>query len=156
MGFSFPSSLFFAISHIIPISSTGLGRALLGEIKDLLISSREPGRKKFTNSRILGYQYLAYLDKTEKWHVMSSFEFGQFITHQHRAKKPTDTVAIVSNSLAARRAWFENYGGMGRLPSAIQKTPIQGKDNLTVYLIASDTLPITIWQDLSKFNPKLY
>ncbi len=95
-----------------------------GEI-DLLFTSQEPGKRKFENELILGYQNLDCHNKNAKDKIMSPFEYATLDVKkksQRRLGSPNvhNTRTLVSNSLEWRRLWIEKYGGEGFLPSKIQ------------------------------------
>ncbi len=114
---------------------------------DLILTSREPGRKKFKYLKVLGYQSLDPVDKPGEFGVMSSFEFE---SRSSRGKSRTDeTPVFISNSLAARKGWLEKYGGRGCIPSEVRKNKSTAADCQEVYLIGTDTLGDALWKKVT-------
>jgi len=114
---------------------------LKGEV-DLILTSREPGKRKFRFEKTLGRQSLETIKRPGEFQVLSSYEYGM------RSLKPSSTAGsrvVVSNSLAVRRDWMERYGGMGVLPGNVQK---QGESE--VLLVANELFPEELWKSLLK------
>lgn len=108
---------------------------------DVILTSREPGRKKFKHSRILGYQSLNFVQGKEgSILAMSSFEYGM----QPAKRKSADRV-LISNSLAVKRGWIEKCGGSGSLPTELGTK----KTQLGVYMIGLDSLSDKVWSRIS-------
>jgi len=129
---------------------------------DVIFTAREPGRKKYQYSKLLGYQSLELVESNENIRVMSSFEFGVSeikTARQNKAKKGAEAQpkTIFSNSLAVRRQWMESCGGVGTLPSAVRaaKKPAATSHKVVeedeVYLYAQDNLSAALWEKASKF-----
>jgi DNA-binding transcriptional LysR family regulator len=129
---------------------------------DVIFTAREPGRKKYQFSRHLGYQSLELVESSDKFRVMSSFEFGVNEIKSARQSKGKKSEAlgpktIISNSLAVRRQWMEACGGIGTLPSAVRSSKkgaasankVVEEDD--VYIYAQDSLSPTLWEKASKF-----
>ena len=123
---------------------------------DLIFISRLPGRKKPRQCRLLGHQTLEKTGTDPRTRVISPYEHQ---THQDTAGQevaipPQGTRVLVSNSLAIRRRWIEDFGGMGLIPSAVRgqenssSTPKRGSP---VYLIASDALGLALWNKIARF-----
>lgn len=110
---------------------------------DLLFSSQEPGKRKFENSLLIGYQNLDSHNKNDKDKVMSPFEYAtrNSSTNTLRKKSVKESVGllpqqkgktaptgrmIISNSLEWRRLWIEKYKGHGYLPSSIHQKKSDG------------------------------
>ena len=113
-----------------------------GEL-DLIFTSREPGKKKHSNVRTLGYQSLDPVNTNPHFQVMSTFEYGSKREKLRGAEK-----VLISNSLAIRRAWFQNFGGQGTLPSEPRRQKSSSRDTEPVLMIASDTLSPILWKQL--------
>lgn len=119
---------------------------------DLIFVSREPGRKKFKNSRTLGYQSLE-AQSNGSTTVLSSFEFQ---TRPGAGKKKSDSRLLVSNSLLVRRHWVDRYGGRAIFPSKVHSKadpstrPPPGTS--PVYLVGGDLLPASLWGKISEFD----
>ncbi len=120
-----------------------------GEL-DFIFVSREPGRKKFRNTRLLGYQSLDRIESSKATLVMSAFE------HQTHAKDlPEEGFErlLVSNSLAIRRQWIETYGGTGVIPQPMKREkPASGRRIDSVFLVGSDLLQPAVWARIQKFK----
>lgn len=113
-----------------------------GEL-DLIFTSREPGRKKFLYSHILGYQALEKVQSNPHFQVMSTYEYST------RREKLADAERIlISNSLAIRRDWFRRYGGQGTIPSEPKPEKRSSLDTEPIIMIGSDTLSPKVWQEL--------
>lgn len=114
-----------------------------GEL-DLIFTIREPGRKKFKYVKRLGYQTLRKVETSKSVQVMSTFEFGTRATE----KLDSATRALVSNSLAIRKAWISQYGGTGTLPSEVRMnrgSPLKEND-VPVLLVGSEGLSEEYWK----------
>lgn len=118
---------------------------LSGEI-DLLLTSREPGRRKFKYSREVGYQNLeetGVAGAKSAIRVYSPFEYGTKLGARHGEEEKL----FVSNSLELRKSWIRQFGGFGTIPSEVKKQrPAQGGH--AVLLIGADTLSQNLWQQL--------
>jgi LysR family transcriptional regulator, transcriptional activator for aaeXAB operon len=115
-----------------------------GEL-DLVFTSREPGRRKFTYLRDLGYQSLDSVQSNPHFQVMSTFEHGSRRESLKNAEK-----VLISNSLAIRREWFQKFGGKGTLPSAPKKRQSSSLDTERIILVGADTLSRSVWEKLLK------
>jgi LysR family transcriptional regulator, transcriptional activator for aaeXAB operon len=111
-----------------------------GEV-DFAFTSREPGRKKFKHSQLLGYQSLDRVGKDAAMKVVSTFEFT---TQMAGAAREREGKVFLSNSLVARQFWLENFGGTGRIPSAVREKRMNDSDE-RVLLIGRDELPTAFW-----------
>lgn len=118
---------------------------------DLIFTSREPGRRKLTYSRTLGYQSLMRLERPGGVHVRSSFEFASHASKKRGLTPADDTRTLISNSLAVRKLWIETYGGDGTLPSPIRRS--REKSDNAVYLIGSEGLSPAFWRKISELKP---
>jgi hypothetical protein len=112
---------------------------------DLIFTSREPGKKKHRNVRVLGYQSLDPIDTNSHTQVMSTFEYAS-----KRDKLKGVEKILISNSLGFRRAWFQKFGGQGALPSEPRRSKSSSRDTEPVLMIASDTLSPVLWGQLEK------
>ncbi len=121
-----------------------------GEL-DLIFTSREPGRKKYSNCLELGYQSIDPVESNPKYRVISTFEFGRWKKDQEVKDK-----VLISNSLAIRRHWFEKFGGVGTLPSEPKKKQSSKRDTEHIYLLGSDTISPLLWSDLKKVSTALF
>jgi DNA-binding transcriptional LysR family regulator len=120
---------------------------------DLILTSREPGARKFRCFRVLGYQELQAVKTNPKIGVYSLFEYraeveGKRSGGPKRLNLPPQ--CLVSNSLSVRRAWLEAHGGTGHLPSDLRKDRKPTKDDEPVLLIGQDSLDDRIWKLLQK------
>jgi DNA-binding transcriptional LysR family regulator len=122
-------------------------RFLAGEL-ELLLTFREPGRRKFRYRRQLGFQTLRPEEPARSAgppvaRVLSPYEFSQ---------RPTEERLLVSNSLALRREWVRAGRGAGLLPSELRRGK-GGAGDQPVYLIAHDYLGPRTWQKVLAFAP---
>ena len=115
---------------------------LKGEF-DLIFTLREPGKKKYGFVKLLGYQILEKLGERADLKVMSQFEFGT-LTHPDRVLRSSK--AFVSNSTGLRRDWIRQFGGIGKLPSEIQKRPGTPATTQRALLIGQDQLGPNLWK----------
>lgn len=117
---------------------------------DFILTFREPGRKKFKNSRKLGYQSLKKTG-AGKVQVLSSFEFstGTGVGAGVGAGVMVNPT-LVSNSLEVRRDWITRRQGAGVLPSAIRAQKSAG--DVPALLLAGDAIPAMLWAVASKLG----
>jgi len=115
---------------------------------DLLFTSHEPGRKKFKYYYEIGYQSLDKTETSKALHVMSPFEYG---AKRSGIKSSGIEKVLVSNSLAVRKMWLEQYEGYGTLPSAVKKQKSKKEDTERVLLLGADTLSLALWEKIMKF-----
>jgi hypothetical protein len=118
-----------------------------GEL-DVIFTIREPGRKKFKFQRPLGFQSLEKIhNKSGKFWVMSSFEYGSMVSRPGGRKAADDeSKTVISNSLVVRRNWLEHFGGEGTLPSSVGRT-----GEIEVFVFAQDHFSSELWKILSTF-----
>jgi hypothetical protein len=112
---------------------------------DVILTNREPGKRKYAHQVLVGYQNIDLIKESDKFLVYSSFEFSTLGTKSR--KKPSQPL-IISNSLFARKYWLENFGGTGSLPSSISTKKPGRKDFGSVYLIGSDALAHKTWNTI--------
>ncbi len=110
---------------------------------DVIFTIRTPGKKKFKHQLEVGQQTLESISTNNDFSVLSSFEYG-------RLKKKPENKTFISNSLALRKSWFSQFGGVGQMPSALHKN--KGRDTLPVLIIAADTFNETLWHIISQQN----
>ncbi len=120
---------------------------------DLILTSREPGARKFRCFRVLGYQELRPVQTNPKVGVYSLFEYraeveGKRAGGTQRMNLPAQS--LVSNSLSVRRAWLDAYGGTGQLPSDLRRDRKAGKGDEPALLIGQDSLDDRVWKLLQK------
>lgn len=108
---------------------------------EFLLTSREPGKKKHKNSRVLGYQSLKSHGKASGIKVLSTFENATALSD---GKRKSDKRTFISNSLPARRKWIEDHDGVGVLPSEIRSKK-QNNDDVPVIFLGLDHLPAKLW-----------
>jgi hypothetical protein len=113
-----------------------------GEL-DLIFTFREPGRKKFTYVKNLGYQSLDPVNSNPHFHVMSTFEYGR-----KREKLKGAEKVLISNSLSIRKGWLQAFGGTGTLPSEPKKRQSSRLDTEKILLIGAETLSRSVWEKL--------
>ena len=110
---------------------------------DLILTSKWPGRQKFRHVLELGHQQLERVQTDSKYAVMSTFEHGR-MSPKEVSSYPH---VLVSNSLAIRRHWFDQHGGVGSLPSTLRKGNVKGAES--VLLLGSEILNPKLWSLLS-------
>lgn len=106
---------------------------------DLILNTRLPDQSKPRFKHRIGYQTLDIVDMDSPFWVFSSFEFAQ------RRKKPEPNT-LVSNSLAVRRLWINEFGGHGWLPSEVTDKPKRNAEE--VLLLGGDWIEEQLWQSL--------
>jgi LysR family transcriptional regulator, transcriptional activator for aaeXAB operon len=117
-----------------------------GEL-DVIFTIREPGRKKFKYQCPIGFQSLERVhNKSGKYRVMSSFEFGSMDSRSGAKQAKEEAKTVISNSLSVRRRWLELFGGEGTLPSEVR-----GSGEIEVLLFAQDHFSAELWRKLSTF-----
>lgn len=120
-----------------------------GEL-DLIFTSREPGRRKFPYSKLLGYQSLDRVQSNPHFLVMSTFEYGIKRDKLRDAEK-----ILISNSLAIRENWFQKFGGVGTIPSRPRKQKTAQLEMEPILIIGADTLSPITWNQLEGVETKL-
>jgi len=108
----------------------------LGGDIDLVLSSRETGRRKFPIWRQLGYQTLDFRGDVSSEIVVESPSEDKSV----RRLEESSQKVLVSNSLVLRKFWIEHFGARGRVPSALLKHKSQapkGSRLEPVYLVGS-------------------
>jgi len=107
---------------------------------DLIYTSRDPSRKKYEKTKILGYQNLSKAkdSKNNNLQILSPYENQYFKTRAKSLKK------LISNSLAIRRGFQNDYGGSCTIPSEILKSK-SSKEHLPVLLIGQDSVSKEVW-----------
>jgi len=134
---------------------------------DIIMTSREPGRKKYKNKVRLGYQTLNYVENfgknlnksesTDHTFVFSSFEWAQNESKKRILNKSDNTKnknekqkIFLSNSLEIRKLWLEKFEGKGFIPSVIQKNKPTTPNVESVYLISSDEFHPKVFEKIKK------
>lgn len=112
---------------------------------DIIFTSNSPGKQKYKYSKELGYQQLELQQKSTAYSVQSSFEYLKADTLE---LKKYDHV-FISNSLAIKRQWLEEFGGTGILPSEA-KSGSKPRDAMPILMIGSELLNEAIWNEISK------
>ena len=123
---------------------------------DLVFTCREPGRHKYKNVRALGYQSISKMTTTkaspesgEAVKVFSQYEFAQAM--HNRRTTPKDLQFVLSNSLAMRRLWIDNYGATGFVPSEVKKRKSDPAD-VPVVMIGSDLMTPAVWEKFEQIR----
>ncbi len=122
---------------------------------DFLLSIREPGKKKFSNSLRLGYQAMERVTTADAVSVFSSFEFQSQEFHRRKTKaekERTQGSVLISNSLAVRKYWVENFGGSGVFPSKLHARSSDHASEVSVYLLGSELLSQSVWRGAKEFK----
>lgn len=109
---------------------------------DIIISSHSPGRQKFKNCYEIGFQHFEYIQNSNKYLVLSTFEFGKV----ERKKIDSAPCILVSNSLAVKKMWLSSVGGTGQIPSSLQLGKV--KNAQPVLMIGSEILSPLLWSEL--------
>ncbi len=116
---------------------------LAGDL-EVILTSRVPNKAKPKLIKTLGYQSLDWNRSNPSFKVQSSWEFGR--EKKAQGKQAVSAKALVSNSLHTRRAWLEQYGGEGQIPSTLQRRSQKGMEE--VLLVGADGLDGAIWSAL--------
>ncbi|WP_347359691.1 LysR family transcriptional regulator [Bdellovibrio sp.] len=111
---------------------------------DLIFTSKQPGRQKFKYLMELGFQRLEAINSSDKFCVLSTFEYGR----ANKKELEQFPHLFVSNSLSIRRAWFENNGGTGHMPTEAKRG--RAKDAEPVMMIGSELLNPLLWQNITR------
>ncbi|MNJ93265.1 DNA-binding transcriptional regulator OxyR [compost metagenome] len=109
---------------------------------DLIFTSKMPGRQKFKYIAELGFQKLDRIETSDKFAVLSSFEYGRF----NKKELENTPHILVSNSLAIRRAWFDQHGGTGHMPTEAKRG--KAKDAEAILMIGSELLSPNLWDKI--------
>lgn len=112
---------------------------------DVILTIREPGRRKIQNIAKIGYQTLDVYKMDDEYDVYSSFEYS---TLPNKQRKKPHRKTVVSNSLLFRQNWLRQVGGKGLLPSPITRKEPTRKGVESVYMIGSDSVPSKLWSAL--------
>ena len=115
---------------------------------DLIFTAREPGKHKYTYVRNLGFQAIEKTETDSKLRVMSPFEY----TSQAGRKQLKDHKVFISNSLAVRKIWCEQFGGSGSFPSEVQRKKSGDDGEVPVILVASDVMSPAVWKKIEKIK----
>ncbi|MEN9722775.1 MAG: hypothetical protein RJB38_761 [Pseudomonadota bacterium] len=123
-------------------------RFLRGDL-DLILTMREPGRRKFRYSRVLGHQLLEEVRKPAReveTRIHSAYEFRAKQARDSTEAGPLPQKTLISNSLALRRYWVENYGGKGFFPSQPSERKASQSGGTPVLLVGSELLAPELWK----------
>lgn len=115
---------------------------------DLIFTSREPGRRKFSYVHSLGFQSLDERNTNPHFQLMSTFEYGMA-----KDKLKDFEKVLISNSLLIRRGWFDRFGGKGIFPSEPKRQRSSRTDTEPVLLVGAETLSPVIWKGLQTVVP---
>lgn len=113
---------------------------------DMILTQREPGRKKYKFSKLLGYQLLKLEGKSSGYQILSEYQL-----FSKRKGKDDHTKKLVSNSLMVRKIWIEKGLGRGKNPSEVYKSIPKSIGDETpeeVILIANDSFSENLWSIL--------
>ncbi|MEK6772462.1 MAG: LysR family transcriptional regulator [Bdellovibrionota bacterium] len=111
---------------------------------DLILSSKQPGRKKTHHCLELGFQHLEKVQTHKDFSVMSTFEYGQ----SDRKTQSSFKHMLISNSLVIRKEWFKSPGGTGFLPSEARSG--KSKEAEPVWLLGSELLNPQLWLKITE------
>ena len=120
---------------------------------DLIFTCREPGKHKYKFLKNLGYQNIDRTGPPEGPKVFSQFEYANHLNARTSRKgaESTRRPILISNSLAVRRTWIEDYGGIGFVPSEVRRKQ-SSTDDVPVYLIGSDLVNPALWRKIEEFR----
>jgi hypothetical protein len=123
-----------------------LEKAFLEGDLDVILTQREPIRKKYRFSKLLGYQLLKNEGKKSNHEILSEY---QLFTKREK-NNSSQSRKLVSNSLMVRKLWIDKGMGSGSIPSEVYKTlpkatKADGKPE-EVLLIANDTFSEKLWK----------
>jgi len=119
---------------------------------DLCLTSRPPSRQKFKHQVELGFQtFDLYKNEATQYFVQSPFEYGR--EKRKKSATPTPQKYFISNSLALRKQWLEQFKGQGVVPGTVRKQ--KAKDLLPVVLIASELFNESLWKTVVQACKKL-
>ncbi len=125
-------------------------RFLRGDL-DLVLTMREPGRRKYTFSKTLGYQTLEERARTTRGRqvrIQSGYEYKSQ-TGRKNAETSEMLATLVSNSLSLRRHWIDTYGGSGLFPSPLHARSSGEKLETPVILLGQESLGARAWKTIS-------
>jgi len=120
---------------------------------DLILTFREPVRRKLKFIRKLGYQTLDESGSRNGVAVMSTFEFGSRAHATKSRSSKEDSPILVSNSLEVRRRWIEDLGGSGILPTEVRSERSGKLSEVPVLMIAAEDTPPVFWEKLKGYKP---
>ncbi|MFN9066226.1 MAG: LysR family transcriptional regulator [Bdellovibrionales bacterium] len=116
---------------------------------DLIFSFKSPGRQKYKHFLEIGYQRLDRVESNPHIGVYSTLEINTL----GEKEKGQFSHSLISNSLLLRKEWLKNIGGTGLLPSEAKRG--KSKDQEPVYLIGSELLNPSTWQEITLLTEKL-
>lgn len=133
---------------------------------DLILTCREPGRSKRKHIREFGWQDFKYAGKPlgkgeTDLKVLSPFEHAHLIQSGKRnaSKRERDETAnskiLLSNSLAVRKLYIEDFGGRGQVPGPVQLKRPGTSTEQPVFLIGTEILPPVLWEKLDSVKIKI-
>lgn len=128
-----------------------LEEQFIKENLDLIITIREPGKRKYKFSRHVGVQYMAEFKTNNQFLVLSPFELNN-------TKVKTNLQApkvFISNSLTVRKLWLDRVGGYGSIPSqVVTKKKKDSTVSNEVLILAHDHVGQDIWKTILNFEFK--
>lgn len=106
---------------------------------DLIFTSKSPGRKKYSNTKELGFQKITQIKNDQlDLKILSPYEEQSSRSKKQKSKK------LISNSLAIRTSFQKTYGGSCSLPTEVT-TEEPERGGIPVLVIGQDTLSKEIW-----------
>ena len=126
---------------------------------DLIFTCREPGKQKHKYLHNFGFQVIEREGTGEGQKVFSQFEYANHV-HSRAGKRQTAketaetgkaSQSLISNSLAVRKLWIDEFEGQGFVPSEVRRKKVDDAD-VPVYLIASDLMNPSLWQKFEQFR----
>ncbi|HVK60758.1 MAG TPA: LysR family transcriptional regulator [Bdellovibrionales bacterium] len=110
---------------------------------DLIFTCREPGKHKYKNVRQLGYQVIQKQGDSTALRVFSQFEYASHVNTRKATSK--DGRVLMSNSLAVRMQWIQEFGGGGFVPSDVRRQK-KAETDVPVVMVATDVINPALWQ----------
>lgn len=114
---------------------------------DLIFTVRSPSKQVYRHTIEVGYQQNEKVSSNKNIYVCSPFELTG--NRKTEVKQPQ---LFVSNSLALRRRWLQEFGGTGNLPTDTHRG--KGKGYYSVYLIGSDLIGEKLWKHIAELAVK--
>ena len=100
-----------------------LEEGFLRRFYDLVLTAREPGRRKFSHRKLIGYQHLELRNSKSQLRVLSPFEALQDApgTKRRASRELKSLPTLISNQLWLRKQWIESFDAWGIEPSELLK-----------------------------------
>ncbi len=118
---------------------------------DIVITSREPGLKKYKQMKQIGYQKLENMKVSDEFDILSTYQQNQQNSKLHRKPKSKKRT-IVSNSLDIRKRWLKDFGGQSVLPSTLHFKKASQTEEARVILLAQDDFNHQLWKIITDID----